>query len=45
MMKGTVRNREYSLERFQEYLQERENSQATIGKYLRDVRKFFWFMD
>ncbi|OUQ48649.1 integrase [Lachnoclostridium sp. An118] len=44
-MKGTVRNREYSLERFQEYLQERENSQATIGKYLRDVRKFFWFMD
>ena len=31
---------EEDLERFRRYLQERENSTATIEKYLRDVKKF-----
>lgn len=44
-MKKMARNKKNSLEKFGEYLQERENSQATIEKYLRDVKKFFVFMD
>lgn len=31
------------LKEFQEYLEERENSPATVSKYLRDVRTFFRF--
>lgn len=31
-------------EEFCFYLQERENSKATIEKYLRDIRKFFIFI-
>ena len=31
-------------EEFCFYLQERENSKATIEKYLRDIRKFFVFI-
>lgn len=31
---------EKDLNEFRYYLQERENSEATIEKYLRDIRKF-----
>lgn len=34
---------ENDLTDFKQYLQERENSNATIEKYLRDVRKFIVF--
>ena len=34
---------ENDLTDFKQYLQERENSNATIEKYIRDVRKFIVF--
>lgn len=39
----TFRIKENDLIDFKQYLQERENSTATIEKYLRDVRKFIVF--
>ena len=37
---------EQSIKGFEQYLYERENAEATIEKYLRDVRAFFniWVM-
>ena len=32
------------LDEFQDYLYERENAEATIEKYLRDIRTFFRFL-
>ena len=40
MEKKTFSINEKDVEEFREYLMERENSRATIEKYLRDVRKF-----
>ena len=40
----TVRLDETFLERFQEYLREKESAEATIRKYLSDVRKFYHYL-
>lgn len=44
MQKTTFRMTETDMEEFRYYLQERENSTATIGKYLHDVRTFKDFL-
>ena len=44
MQKITFYVTETDMEEFRYYLQERENSTATIGKYLHDVRTFRDFL-
>lgn len=43
MEKKTFRIRKHDMENFREYLQEKENSSATIEKYTRDMKKFWGF--
>ena len=46
-MKGSIvmdKKRE-DMERFEHYLREQEKSKSTIEKYMRDVRRFFDFVD
>lgn len=41
-MTGTIRAEQ--LEKFKEYLLERENAEATIQKYLTDIRTFIKYL-
>ena len=43
MQNNQVELNKVQMEEFKEYLYERENAEATIQKYLTDIRTFFFF--
>ena len=44
MQNNKVELNKVQMEEFKEYLYERENAEATIQKYLTDIRTFFRFL-